>query len=104
MSIEEILAAGGSSLFSPVSAANPIGDVGRNTLRADGIADVDLGINKNFRLTETQRLQFRAEFYNAFNSRDFGIPDAVVTNAGFGSQWDKDGGNRRIVVGLRYSF
>ena len=78
--------------------------MGRNTLRADGIAEVDIGINKNIRLTETQRLQIRAEFYNAFNSRNFGIPEAVVTNPGFGLQWDKDGGNRRIILGVRYSF
>jgi hypothetical protein len=104
MSIEEIIAAGGRAMFSPVTAANPIGNAGRNILRADGIGKVDLGINKSLQLTETNRLQFRAELYNAFNSRNFGIPVGAINSPGFGLQWDQDGGNRRIVVGVRYAF
>jgi len=104
MSLEEILRAGGRSLFPQVTSLNPIGNAGRNILRADGMNRVDLGINKNLRLTETNRLQVRAEFYNLFNSRDFGIPPADVSNITFGNQWNTDGGNRRIIVGLRYTF
>jgi hypothetical protein len=104
MSVEEIVRAGGGRLFSQVTALSPIGNAGRNILRADGINRFDFGINKNLNFGETNRLQVRAEFYNVFNSRDFGIPQALVTNPGFGLQWDTDGGNRRIVVGLRYTF
>ena len=104
MSLEEIVRAGGRSLFSRVTAASPIGNAGRNILRADGIANVDLGLNKNIKVSETHLLQVRAEFYNLFNSRDFGIPEALLTNSGFGLQWNTDGGQRRIVVGLRYTF
>jgi hypothetical protein len=104
MSVEELIRAGGRNLFSRVTSANPIGNAGRNILRADGINNIDFGINKNIKISETQRLQLRAEFYNLFNSRDFGIPEAIVANPGFGVQWNTDGGNRRIVVGLRYTF
>jgi Carboxypeptidase regulatory-like domain/TonB dependent receptor len=104
MSLEEIIAAGGRNLFSEVTASNPIGNAGRNILRADGINNVDFGITKNARMGERGRLQFRAEFYNLFNSRDFGIPEAAISNPGFGLQWNTDGGNRRIVLGLRYTF
>src|SRR5216683_4245342 len=62
MKIDEIIRAGGRNLFSPVTAANPIGNAGRNILRAAGIRNVDLGINKNFKVTEGHRLQFRTEF------------------------------------------
>ena len=104
MSLEEILLAGGSHLFSQVTQQSPIGNAGRSILRADGINRVDLGLNKNLKFGETNRLQFRAEFYNLFNSRDFGIPEAVISNPGFGLQWNTDGSNRRVVLGLRYTF
>jgi len=104
MSVEEILAAGGRSLFTPITAAQRIGNVGRNTLRSDGINNIDFGILKNTRIGENQRLQLRADFFNFTNSRDFGIPDSRVTSNNFLNQWGTDGGNRRIVVGLRYVF
>jgi len=104
MSVEAIIRAGGRSLFSPVTAANPIGNAGRNILRADGINNVDLGINKNLKLADENRLQFRAEFYNLLNSRDFGIPAASISSNDFLNQWNTNGGARRIVVGVRYVF
>jgi hypothetical protein len=104
MSLEDIVRAGGRNLFSRVTAGNPIGNAGRNTLRADGIGRIDLGINKNLNLTESKRLQIRGEFYNLLNSRDFGIPEASIGSPGFGLQWDTDGGARRVVVGIRYMF
>ena len=104
MSVEEILRAGGRSLFTPITAAQRVGNVGRNTLRSDGINNIDFGILKNTRIGENQRLQLRADFFNFTNSRDFGIPDSRVTSNNFLNQWGTDGGNRRIVVGLRYVF
>jgi carboxypeptidase family protein len=80
------------------------GTAGRNILRADGINNVDLGIFKNTRIGENQRLQFRAEFNNATNTRDFGIPEGRANSANFLNQWGTNGGNRRIVLGVRYIF
>jgi hypothetical protein len=104
MSVEEILQAGGRSLFSTITAAQRVGNAGRNILRSDGINNIDFGILKNTRIGENQRLQLRADFFNFTNSRDFGIPDSTVTSANFLNQWGTDGGNRRIIVGLRYVF
>lgn len=104
MSIEEILQAGGRRLFSGLRPGQRVGNVGRNTLRADGIGNIDLGIIKNTNLTETQRIQFRMEMYNATNTRNFGIPESVITSNDFLNQWGTDGGNRRIIFGLRYIF
>ena len=104
MSVEEILVAGGRSLFRPITPAQRIGNAGRNILRSDGINNIDFGILKNTRIGENQRLQLRADFFNATNSRDFGIPDSRVTSNNFLNQWGTDGGNRRIIVGLRYVF
>ena len=84
-----------------------MGDAGRNILRADGINNIDFGILKNTRISENQRIQLRADFFNATNTRNFGIPDgrafstSGAPNAAFLNQWSTNGGNRRVVVGLR---
>jgi Carboxypeptidase regulatory-like domain/TonB dependent receptor-like, beta-barrel len=104
LSVEEMYRTGGAILFSRVTASSPLGNIGRNILRSDGIGNVDLGLIKNTRITEGQNLQFRAEFYNASNTRNFGIPQGVVSSSDFLYQWGTDGGNRRIVLGLRYTF
>lgn len=104
MTIPELLAAGGASLFQRITAAQRVGNAGRNILRADGINNVDVGIFKNTRIGENQRIQFRAEFNNATNTRDFGIPEGRVNSSAFLNQWATSGGNRRIVLGLRYIF
>jgi hypothetical protein len=104
MTLNDIVAAGGRTLFSQVTAASPIGNAGRNILRADGLNNLDMAILKNFRVTESNQLQFRFEMYNSTNTRDYGIPNANVNNAGFALNGNTDGGNRRIVMGLRYIF
>ena len=104
MTIPEIIAAGGAGLFQRITAAQRVGNAGRNILRADGINNVDLGIFKNTSIGENQRIQFRAEFNNATNTRDFGIPEGRVNSSNFLNQWGTSGGNRRIVLGVRYIF
>jgi hypothetical protein len=117
MSLGELLQAGGSSLFSTLAPCTRIGttltcapgdrfgNVGRNVLRGDGISNLDLSIAKTTRLfSERHTLQFRADFFNLTNTRNFGIPEARITNPGFLDEKSTDGGNRRIFLGLRYSF
>jgi len=111
MTVEELLAAGGASLFrplcgmpSPTCAGERVGNVGRNTLRADGIGNVDIGITKNTRFLNGQNIQYRLEMFNATNTRDFGIPDGRITSANFLNQWATNGGNRRIWMAVRWVF
>ena len=115
MSVEELFAlrgtvvpantpGAGNNLFRALVPGQRIGDAGRNILRADGLNNLDFGLLKNTRIGENQRLQLRADFFNFTNTRDFGTPNSIVTNPGFLRQWDTDGGNRRIVVGIRYVF
>jgi len=104
MKLPEIIAAGGRTLFTQVTAARPLGNVGRNVLRADGINQLDFAVLKSFKLWEGHTLQYRCEFYNSTNTRNYGIPTATVSNAGFGLEGNTNGGNRRIVMMLRYTF
>ncbi len=105
MNLIDIRAAGGASLFRALQAGQRTGNIGRNTIRGDGIANVDFGIFKNTRIFEGHNLQFRAEFFNLTNTRNFGTPNtAINSGAAFLNQWSTNGGNRRILMGLRYTF
>jgi hypothetical protein len=104
MSVEQLVAAGGRTLFRTLGTGERVGNAGRNILRADGINNIDFGILKNTRISETQKFQIRADFYNFTNTRDFGIPEGRVNSTQFLNQWGTNGGNRRIIVGLRYVF
>jgi hypothetical protein len=72
------------SAFAVPAANAPFGNLGRNSLRAPGLEQWDLAVNKNFRIREGMNLQFRSEFFNILNHTNFGIPDAVITDAAFG--------------------
>jgi len=47
--------------------------VGRNTIRSIGLNNWNLSFFKNFHITEGKYFQYRAEFYNAFNHRQFSL-------------------------------
>ncbi|HEX8560248.1 MAG TPA: carboxypeptidase regulatory-like domain-containing protein [Pyrinomonadaceae bacterium] len=104
MSVEEIVGAGGRALFRGLAPGQRVGNAGRNILRSDGINNVDIGVLKSTRITENHRLQIRADFFNATNTRDFGVPEGRINSGNFLNQWGTDGGNRRVIVGLRYVF
>ncbi len=104
MTILELMQAGGKNLFQELQTGQRLGNAGRNILRADGIFDLGFGFLKNTRLAEGQQLQFRADMFNATNTRNFGIPEGRVGAPGFLNQWSTDGGKRRIILGLRYTF
>ena len=80
------------------------GAVGRNTVRADGIVNWDMALNKRFRFTETQNLEFRTEVFNLLNRTNFGIPIRTLFNPGFGSSVETALQNRIIQFELKYSF
>jgi hypothetical protein len=95
---------GGTRFFTPVTAAQGLGNTGRGILRADGIMNIDAGFIKNTQITERFKLQLRTDMFNLTNTRNFGIPDARINSAAFLNQWNTDGGRRRIQVGARIVF
>ena len=60
------------------------GNLGRNVLRGFGAWQADVGVQRQFQLTERVGLRFRAEFFNVFNHPNFGSPTNVLTSALFG--------------------
>jgi hypothetical protein len=94
----------GQRFFTQVTAAQGLGNAGRGILRADGIGNMDLSILKNTRMSEKTNLQFRADFFNLTNTRNFGVPDGRVNSAAFLNQWNTDGGRRKIQISARFQF
>jgi hypothetical protein len=72
-------------------------------LRAPGTRTFDLMLSRSQRIKERVNLQFRAEFFNAFNTPQFGEPVGGVTNRDFGRILSSSGG-RSIQFGLRLSY
>ncbi len=64
----------------PLPTCNCFGDAGKNILEGPGEKTADLSARKFFNLTEQFHLEFRAEFFNAFNHPVFSQPDAFITD------------------------
>ena len=83
-----------------------------NHFRGAGINNWDLSISKRIRVTENQRLQFRVEFFNAWNHGQFETPGNFILNPGFGTfqptnaSFGTNGArpSRTIQLGLKYIF
>jgi hypothetical protein len=54
-------------------------------LRAPGITNWDLAIEKSWRWNERWRVQFRGEMYNTFNNVNFFAPNQTFGSPGFGT-------------------
>jgi carboxypeptidase family protein len=72
-----------TSAFVSIPLTGPLangqwGDSGRNILQGPGTKDVDFSVFKNFEVAESKNLQFRAEFFNLFNTPQFNNPSAVA--------------------------
>ena len=74
-------AASWSTASTPSAFALPaqftFGNAPRNVLRGPKFAATDLSLMKNFPLGGTVQFQFRAEIFNAFNTVNYGNPNAV---------------------------
>jgi hypothetical protein len=79
------------------------GNLGRNVLRQDSFKNVDFSLSKQFLVTETQRLEFRSEFFNLFNHPNFGAPDGNYSDPTFGQVLSASN-PRFIQFGLKYVF
>ncbi len=79
------------------------GTLGRNTFRGPGFRNWNLSVQKSVFLHEDWRLRFRADFINAFNQRNFGNPNAVMSSGSFGANTSNPG-NRSILLSVKLSF
>jgi hypothetical protein len=89
----------------PTPAAGTLGNLGRNTFRGPGFAQLDFSLFKQIPLgaNESRYLQFRAEFFNLFNRTNLYPPNANLSQSTFGlatQAFDP----RQIQFGLKLFF
>ena len=87
-----------------VPAQFTFGNSGRNVLRGPGRVNLDWSLFKDFAGSERWRVQYRAEFFNLFNTPQFDLPNPNIGNPGAGRITATIGPNRQIQMGLRMSF
>ncbi|MBI3696507.1 MAG: hypothetical protein HY238_16910 [Acidobacteria bacterium] len=80
------------------------GNAGRNILRAPGQVNFDFSALKDFHLAERLVLQYRAEFFNIFNTPQLGLPNGSIGAPGAGSITSTAGNNRQIQMALKLNF
>jgi hypothetical protein len=85
-------------------AAFTFGDVGRNTVYGPGRQTLDLALQREFAMSETVKLQVRAEAFNALNHSNLGTPNRFVNTPQFGTITEASTPGREIQIGVRVSF
>ncbi len=92
-----------ASLFS-MPAPGTLGTCGRDTFTGPGYLQLDFGIFKSFKITETWKLDFRTEMFNAFNHANFSNPGTNIQSATFGKITSTRAPNRIIQFALKLNF
>jgi hypothetical protein len=88
------------------------GNLGRNTLRGPGFANVDMAFKKLFPVRESVDLQLRAEFFNILNHANFSTPSQTTIWLGRTYTLNEDAGlitstvntARQIQFGLKLTW
>jgi Carboxypeptidase regulatory-like domain len=78
----------------------------RNVLRGPSFWNLDTSVLKNFSLpwSESQRLQFRWESYNALNHNVFNLPNTNFSSSMFGQVTTSASASREMQFALRFEF
>lgn len=98
----------GGYYFNPASFTNaPLGQIGnapRTICCGPGISNVDLAVHKIIPVAEGKNLEFRTEFFNAFNHTQFLNPDGNFTDGSTFGQVSKARDPRLIQIALKLNF
>lgn len=101
---EKILQWFDTSKFT-ANAIGTFGNSGRNILRGPKFFNTDFGLLKVTRVTEQVNVQFRAEFFNIFNTVNFRLPTSNISSAQRGRITSVVDDNQRIIqFGLKILF
>jgi hypothetical protein len=93
--------------LNPDAFATPadgtFGNCGVGRYHGPGLTNVDISLFKTFPIKETMKLEFRTEFFNAFNHANFSNPGSFFP-FGFGVISSTIGDPREIQFGLKFYF
>jgi len=87
-----------------VPAPFTFGTAGRNILRGNWFHNVDLSLFRAFPISESKRVEFRFEAFNAFNNPTWGIPDSSITDPTFGQVLGTASTPRQLQFALKFYF
>jgi len=84
-------------------ATGSFGNAGRGIILCPGAWNLDLALSRTFPITESHKIDFRAEIFNIFNHARFGNPITSFTSGIFG-QINTARDPRIMQFALKYSF
>jgi hypothetical protein len=87
-----------------ISTRYTYGNGGRNILRGDGLVQVDMTLKKNFAITESKYLEFRAEAFNISNTPTFATPGSTIGSATAGVITSTLNAGRVLQGALKFVF
>ncbi len=98
-----------SGAFNGVCAYGPelpgqFGTARVGTQRAPGYRQVDLSAFKDFKVHESQQVQFRADMFNAFNLASYNNPDNYILDTTFGQITSTRSPQRQAQFSVEYQF
>ena len=79
------------------------GNLGRNTFRGPSYSNWNLSLAKRIPISEAINLQLRADWFNLWNHRNFGNPEARMNSPAFGTN-TTDPGGRTMLLGMKISI
>jgi hypothetical protein len=86
------------------NATGTFGQTGINWLYGPGSWNIDMAAAKNFPITESKRLEFRASFYNLLNHPNLGNPNTTILNSTYGRITSMSNSPRVVEFGLKLAF
>lgn len=103
-----------ASQFSPTTCPTSVnlglwcnGNLGRGALAGPSFTNLDFGVSKGFKITESTKLRFDANFFNIFNHPNFKNPQGNFSDTNFGNSeatYGDSGGHRVTQLALRFEF
>ena len=94
--------------FNPAAFTAPpaytYGNASRNSVYGPGMQTMDMGVVREFSVTESARFEARAEFFNLFNHTNLGTPNRFVNTSSFGSITEATTPGREVQLSARLSF
>ncbi len=87
-----------------IPATGTFGTAGRNILIGPGYNSTDVSVVRRFQFGEDRNLEFRAEFFNVFNTPNFDLPNATADSPQQFGRIFSAGPARQIQFGLKFNF
>jgi hypothetical protein len=90
--------------FQKIPVGGGFGNASRNIVFADRISAFDFSVLKSFPISESKRVEFRAEAFNLLNHPVFAVPVNDIANSAFGQVLQTSVPERNIQFALKVVF